>query len=575
MKNPTGTDYNNLLLEEYEKSGSLSTMQMEQIRARIKESGINIIDAIQSLNLDSSNEIYQITANALEIPYIDLNHFEVAEEDINLIKRETAHRYSIIPLFRMDNTLSLGMTNPSNTDAIDQARQETSLDIEPCLVSRESLEKAISRYYPETESSLSKIVDGVDANQFQMFDLQDSTSIESENMAPIAKAFSEIVTRAVRMRASDIHIEPGKQVLQIRYRIDGILRDISELPIFIARPLISHIKVLSSLQITETRKPQDGRYQSTIDDKPIDMRVSVIPTIFGESVTIRLLAATNFTGSITDLGFSQKNLKLIQRILSKPWGMVLASGPTGSGKTTTLFALLDRVKSRDKKIITVEDPVEYKFEDIRQIQVNYEVGLSFAVGLRSILRQDPDIVMVGEIRDSETAAIATQAALTGHLVLSTIHTNDAPSAVVRLVDMGIQPYLIASGLIGVIGQRLVRKICPYCIKQSDEDAYALKEFGLELREGAKTYIGAGCPRCFNTGYSGRIAVAEVMSVDNVIRKLITEKASTDDIRENAIKQGMITMLEDGINKVMSGATSLSELIRNVGSGLEKTDPVEV
>lgn len=575
MKNPTGIDYNSLLLEQYEKSGSLSTGQIEQIRARIKESGTSIIDAIQSLNLDSSNEIYQITANALEIPYIDLNHFEVAVEDISLIRRETAHRYNIIPLFRMDNTLTLGMTNPSNTDAIDEARQESSLDIEPCLVSRESLEKAIAHYYPETESSLSKIVDGVDANQFQMFDLQDSSSIDSENMAPIAKAFSEVVTRAVRMRASDIHVEPGKQVLRIRYRIDGILRDISELPIFIARPLISHIKVLSSLQITETRKPQDGRYQSTIDDKPIDMRVSVIPTIFGESVTIRLLGSANFTGSITDLGFSQKNLGLIEKILNKPWGMVLASGPTGSGKTTTLFALLARVKSRDKKIITVEDPVEYKFEDIRQIQVNYEVGLSFAVGLRSILRQDPDIVMVGEIRDSETAAIATQAALTGHLVLSTIHTNDAPSAVVRLVDMGIQPYLISSGLIGVIGQRLVRKICPYCIKQSDEDAYALKEFGFELKEGAKTYIGTGCPRCFNTGYSGRIAVAEVMSVDNVLRRLITEKASTDDIRESARKQGMITMLEDGINKVMTGATSLSELIRNVGSGIEKTDPVEV
>ena len=575
MKDRAVAELDDRLLEELRECSSLSDDLIRSIESKAVGNATPVLEVLGAMNLDSEPEVGEVVARVLEVVYIDIDNFEVSREDLDVVRSETAHRHRVIPLFRIDNSLTVGMTDPKNNSVLDAIREETLLEVEPCLVSREGLERALGRYYPETENPLSEIMGNVDASQFDSFDLESASEADVGDMAPIARAFTEILTRASRSRASDIHIEPAKEVVRIRYRIDGVLHDISDLPRFISRPLISHIKVLCSMQITETRRPQDGRYQATVDGRDIDMRVSIIPTVFGESVVIRLLGSTSLVSRLEDIGFSKAGFDAIQEILLKPWGMVLASGPTGSGKTTTLFTLLERIKSREKKIITIEDPVEFKLDDIRQIQVNSDVELTFAKGLRSILRQDPDIVMVGEIRDEETAAIATQAALTGHLVLSTLHTNDAAGAAVRLIDMGVQPYLVASCLVGVIGQRLARMICPHCIVKSDEDTQRIKELGIELKEGEVTYVGKGCSRCLGTGYIGRTAVAEVLVVNDEIRRLITAHASSDQIRNAARKRGMTMLVEEGIRKIVSGETTLAETARSVGVGFEEWDPIEV
>jgi type IV pilus assembly protein PilB len=575
VKDAALLDRDRRLLEELRSCPHISEADLIHIEGRVRESEVTVLDALAALNLDSNPEIGEIVASVLDVVYIDIDHFEVDREDLEAISSETAHRYRVVPLFHMDDSLTVGMADPTNATSIDAIREETSLEIKACLVSRDGLQKALGRYYPETEGNLSEIISDIDASQFQIMDLEGSPETDTSELAPVARAFSEILTRAVRARASDIHIEPGKDVVQIRYRIDGALHDILELPAFIARPLVSHLKVLCSLQITETRRPQDGRYQASVDRREIDTRVSIVPSVLGESVVIRLLGGTSLISRLEDIGFSHEGYKAIERMLRSPWGMVLASGPTGSGKTTTLFTLLERVKSREKKVITIEDPVEYKLNDIRQIQVNPDVGLTFATGLRSILRQDPDIVLVGEIRDEETAGIATQAALTGHLVLSTLHTNDAAGAAVRLAEMGVRPYLIASSLTGVIGQRLVRRICPHCITESVEDSLRMSELGLALKEGEVTYVGAGCAHCLGTGYAGRTAVAEVLVATEEIRRLITASASVDEIRNAAQKEGMVTLVDTGIQKVLSGSTTLSEMTRAVGLGFEKWEPVEI
>lgn len=563
MKDAVGTDRDAKLLEELNRCSCFSDDQVQKILAKMDENSLGVFDALAALKLDLEPEISEIIASVLDVPYIDLDHFEVSQENLGILSRETVYKYKVLPLFQMGNSLTVGMTNPTNTEVIDTLREESSLEIEPCLVSRMRLERSLVRCYPESEASLSKILDGFDASQFQLFEQKATEAIDSAIAAPVAKAFLELLTQAVRVRSSDIHVEPGKNVLRIRYRIDGVLHDVSELPGSITRPMISHIKVLCSLQITETRRPHDGRYQAMIDGREIDMRVSIVPTIFGESVVIRLLGAENLINRIGDLGFSQENFETLDKILKNPWGMVLASGPTGSGKTTTLFALLEKIKSREKKVITIEDPVEYKLEDIRQIHVNQEIGLTFAAGLRSILRQDPDIVLVGEIRDPETASIATQAALTGHLVLSTLHTNDAAGAVVRLMDMGVDPYLISSSLLGVVGQRLVRRICPQCMTESEADAQTMREMGIELKEGQMPRTSPGCPSCLNTGYIGRIAIAEVLMINEKIRQLIMTRATSEEIGNAARSQGMATLVEEGIRSIVTGTTTLSEVVRTI------------
>jgi len=564
MSNAARIDSDAKIMDELIQSSCISEEQARHIRNQMEKKDISLMGALAALNLDSEPAITETIARILDIAYIDVDNFEVNRSDLDLISRETAHRYKVLPLFRMSDSLMLGMADPTNTIAIDSVKEESSLDVEPCLVSREGLERILNRYYPEPKNLLSSIVDDFDISDFQIFEQENAAAPDVADMGPVARAFSEILTRAVRERVSDIHIEPVKKAVLIRYRIDGILHDVSELPVHITKPLVSHIKVLCSLQITETRRPLDGRYQATIDDREIDMRVSIIPTVFGESVVIRLLGADNFINRIHDLGFSRENLDAIDTVLKNPWGLMLASGPTGSGKTTTLFALLEKIKTREKKIITIEDPVEYKLEDIRQINVNQKVDLTFATGLRAVLRQDPDIVLVGEIRDSETASISTQAALTGHLVLSTLHTNDAASAVVRLLDMGVDSYLIASSLSGVVGQRLVRRICPYCIEESPQDREKMERRGIQLSPEETPKVGWGCSKCFNTGYIGRIAIAEVLVVTQEIRNLIMARSSAEEIASVARSQGMNTLTEAGIRNIATGMTTFSEVVRTVG-----------
>jgi type IV pilus assembly protein PilB len=554
------------LLERLSASRSVSEDQMQDLQTRMEEPGSNLFRVLAACGLDSDPLVCQAVADVLEVAYVDVDNFEVSPDDIQLINSDAAHNLKALPLFRMDNTLTVGMLDPTDGLAIDALREESSLDIEPCLAGRAALEKALRRYYPQGATELSDIVGDLDPSQFGVFDLEQDGSRTSDETAPIVKMFTELLVRAIRMGASDVHIEPAREVLRIRYRIDGMLRDISELPSFVARPIVSHIKVLCSLQITETRRPQDGRYQTRIDGRTVDLRVSLIPTVFGESAAIRLLGGMKIAGDVGRLGFGEDNCAAISRSLRNPWGLFLVSGPTGSGKTTTLFTLLEQVRSREKKVVTIEDPVEYKIDDIRQIQVNQEVGLTFSAGLRSIVRQDPDIVLVGEVRDVETARIAIHAALTGHLVLTTLHTNDAPGAVTRLLDMGIEPYLISSAATGVIGQRLVRAICQHCLHPSEKDTEILKEVFGDSTSDISAYVGNGCSLCFNAGFSGRTAIAEVLEVDDEIRQLIMGCASSGEIRELAKKHGMSTMSEDGIRKVICAKTTLSEVARTVGLG---------
>jgi general secretion pathway protein E len=470
----------------------------------------------------------------------------------------------IIPLEMKNNVLKVVMANPEDLMSIDALRVATSADIMVYACDGQVIEDYISRFYEQETQNINRIIEdlgerGIEFLREEEEDIGHLKDLASE--APIIRLVNMFITRAVESRASDIHVEPFEDEMKVRYRIDGVLHDIESTPKRLQAAIVSRIKIMAKLNIAERRLPQDGRIRLRVGENELDLRVSTIPVLYGESVVMRILRKEGIVIDLELLGFGPQTLRSFNQLITKPNGIILVTGPTGSGKTTTLYGALDKINSPDKKIITVEDPVEYQLKGVNQIQVKPQIGLNFANTLRHIVRQDPDIIMIGEIRDLETAEIAIQSALTGHLVFSTLHTNDAPSAITRLLDMGVENFLLSSTIRGILAQRLVRVICSAC-KEKDtaiSDREELKLFGIDTTQ--SLYHGKGCEQCASTGYYGRAGIFELLVVDDEIRKLILKSADANQIRNTAKQYGMRTLLEDGAEKIKAGVTTLSEILR--------------
>ncbi len=542
------------IIELLLKQGLITPEQLEKAKEEVRRTGIKLEQALEKLEFINEEDIARAKADFLGVPYMDLTDYIIDTELIKLISENLAKKYKVVPLFKIADTMTVAMVDPRNIDVLDQISKTTGIaNIDTVLVSEKGIQKILDSYY-EVAGSVEEIVKSVDKEEFK----KDSSEIAVE--PPIIKLVNIMMLEAARQRASDIHIEPEEDMVRVRYRIDGILHEVHTLPKKLQNAVISRIKILSDMDIAESRRPQDGKARLRLEDKDIDIRISTFPTVHGENVVMRLLDKSAILFGLKDLGFSQSNLDVFAKLILQPNGIILVTGPTGSGKTTTLYAALTTVSSIEKNIITIEDPVEYELPLIRQTQVNPKAGVTFAAGLRSILRQDPDVILVGEIRDKETAEVAIQAALTGHLVLSTLHTNDAPSALTRLIDMGIEPFLVSSSLIGILAQRLVRTICEKCKEEYIPSSAVLKE--LSIQEKTKFYRGKGCSNCKNTGYVGRIGIFELLVMNEETRKMIEEKKSADQIKKKAVEnQGMKTLREDGLEKARKGITSIEEVLR--------------
>ncbi len=541
------------------ESGRLSAEELKEAEDEALKKNITLDELLVRKNYITQEERGMLLAEQMGVLYVDLENYLIDLKVTTLIPEAFAKKHRLVPIFRIRDTLTIAMAEPQDILVIDELRLKTKCEIEPCLASEQAIENAINQYYSMT-GSLGELIRGIDKEEFSEDAQKKERTLEQmAEETPVIKLVNMLIMQALRDRASDIHIEPEKDLLRIRYRIDGVLHEVAKSPMELHPAVSSRIKILSKMDIAEKRIPQDGRFQMKTEGKEIDLRVSTFPTVYGENVVMRLLDRANILLGFEDLGFQQPMLSEYEKLIHRPYGIILVTGPTGSGKTTTLYSTLQAINTIEKNIITVEDPVEYHLDLIRQCQVNAKVGLTFAAGLRSILRQDPDIVMVGEIRDQETAGIAIHAALTGHLVLSTLHTNDAPSAVTRLVDMGIEPFLVASSLIGVLAQRLVRVICPKCKSSYNPSAVLLKEMGL----GPDTVLfkGKGCNHCKNTGYRGRLAIFQFMAMTSEIRDLVIKSSSADQIQKEARKTGMMSLREDGLNKAREGFTTIEEVLR--------------
>jgi type IV pilus assembly protein PilB len=548
-----------ILLEEKLITGD----QLDYARKEAGKSGMDIENTLIRLGFVTEDIIVSRIARLTSVPYIKLDNYLISPEVINLVPEDLARKHKLIPLFKIENNLTVAMANPRDIVALDELRLKAGLKyIDTVISSKSDIENAIDQYYGTT-GDVKTIVEGIDISELRKV----SEETDPERLAqiseetPVVKLVNLLIQEAVKSKASDIHIEPDLDILRVRYRVDGILYESYKLPKHLSGLVISRIKILGGLDIAERRKPQDGRFRLNTENHEIDIRLSSFPTIYGENLVLRILDKTSVLLNLTDLGFGTQDFNKFNSLIHSPYGIILVTGPTGSGKTTTLYAALSEIDSLEINILTIEDPIEYQIPLLRQTQINPKAGLTFASGLRSILRQDPDVIMVGEIRDAETADIATQAALTGHLVFSTLHTNDAAGALNRLIDMGMEPFLISSSVIGIIAQRLVRLVCPKCRTDYVPPEQMLKDLKIEARSGTKFYRGKGCDNCKGTGYTGRKGIFEVLVINEEIRKLIISKASSSTIKQAAIKSGMTTLLEDGLNKAKNGVTTLEEVIR--------------
>lgn len=524
----------------------------------------------------SEDAILETKASLWNVPFIDLRNYEIDPEVLELVPGEIARQYNFFPLFKIDSTLLIAMGDPKDVKAIDKVTQITQLEISPALSAKSAVSEAIQKYYGEHEEitievgnediqDILEIIEAEEEEQEIQATTQDLERLAEE--APVVKMTNMVLTQAIVEGASDVHINPEEDQLRVRFRVDGILRDSLHLPVNLKEAVISRIKILSNLDIAEHRIPQDGQLRIKLkDNREIDIRVSTLPSAHGENVVMRILDKSAALLNLENLGYEEDVYDIVTGLLANAYGIILVTGPTGSGKTTTLYASLNRLSTVEKNVITLEDPIEYRLPLIRQSQVNVKAGMTFAKGLRAILRQDPDIVMVGEIRDTETANIAVQAALTGHLVLSTLHTNDAAGAITRLEEMSIEPFLISTAVLGVLAQRLVRKICPNCREEYDPHMpipeEVLETFGLDQDDGGlKFYRGKGCNKCRSSGYKGRISIMEVLPVTEKIRECILKEADADEIKKVAIEDGMRPLVHDGWIKVLKGITTLEEVMR--------------
>lgn len=540
------------------ESGSITNEQLENLLLLQRSSEKKLGEVIVDEGILDERQIIDILEFQLRIPRFDFDTDTVHTDTPKLISENLARKYLIIPVRREQNILTVAMTDPLDLSVIDDLKINTGLDIKPNLALKNSIMNAIDRYYGK-ESAEKAAEDFKKQYNFDQITEEDSDSLNDINNAPVVRLVNSVIQHAMKVKASDIHIEPLENSLRIRFRIDGELQEIMRSSKAAHPAVVTRIKIMGRMDIAEKRVPQDGRMEMTVDGKDIDLRLSVLPTVYGEKVVLRLLGRSDMMLTKSQLGFSNVNIALFDKIIKSPNGIILVTGPTGSGKTTTLYAVLRELNKITSNIITVEDPVEYRLEGINQVQVNNKAGLTFANGLRSILRQDPDIIMIGEIRDAETAQIAVRAAITGHLVLSTIHTNDSASTISRLIDMGVEPYLVSSSVVGIIAQRLVRKICGHCKKSYKPDFNEMSI--LKLRESQPLFKGTGCSACGNTGYKGRTAIHEVMLVGKDIRELIDRHGTIDQMRLMASKAGTMTLRDSCTRLVLEGKTTVEELLR--------------
>jgi len=533
-----------------------------------KDNKLDIISSLIKLKFIEEDEILKALAEEYCTDFISLDSFEISPDLIKEFPANIAREYHVIPLYKKDDVLIIAIPDPSDFDTIDSLRYVLQFNYEFAVASKEKIDRLIEHHYgtlTENVDSFLKTMEGEEnlETSLEINEKKDESSESDDADAPIIKLVSLIIIEAFKRKASDIHLEPLEKKFRVRYRIDGVLVEVDSPPKYLQSNVISRLKIMAKMDISEKRVPQDGRIQLKTKDKSIDLRVSSVPSSHGESIVMRILDKSSIMIDISSLGFFEDDRRHINNIINMSDGIFLVTGPTGSGKTTSLYAFLNTVNNPTKKIITAEDPVEYQLEGINQVQINSSIGMTFAAALRAMMRQAPNIIMVGEIRDMETAEIAINAALTGHLVFSTLHTNDAPSAVTRLGDIGVKPFLIASALRAVMAQRLVRKICSRCAIPYTPTDYELKILRVE-KENISNYTlmkGAGCPECFNSGYKGRIGLFELFMINDEIQNMIFTGATSYNLRQAAIRSGMTSLRQDGIRKVLAGRTTVEEVVR--------------
>jgi len=547
----------------------ITPLQLQGAVEQQRKSGGRLGHHLTKLGYVQENELTAFLSQQYGVPSINLSDFDIDPEVLKLVPKEVVVRHQVIPVNRAGQNLIIAMADPSNIYAIDDVKFVTNLNIDVVVASEPAIAEAIEKYFTSNVSFEDVMLDFADEEEeFELEDVEEDLNVldleKSAGDAPVVKLVNLILLDAIRKNASDIHVEPYEKQLRIRYRIDGVLYEVMKPPVKLKHAITSRIKIMSRLDIAERRLPQDGRIKMKLGrGKEMDFRVSVLPTMWGEKIVARLLDSSNLQLDMTKLGFEEKVLEDFKTELHRPYGMILITGPTGSGKTTTLYSALSDLNKSTTNISTAEDPVEYNLFGINQVQMHDDIGLNFASSLRSFLRQDPDILMVGEIRDFETAEIAVKAALTGHLVLSTLHTNDAPSSVSRLLNMGIEPFLVASSVNLIGAQRLVRKLCQECKAPVEVPEETLVEIGVppERLEGFQAMRGTGCRTCNNTGYKGRIAVYEIMIFNEEVREFVLNGASTMELKREAIRQGMKTLRMSALGKLEEGLTSLEEVVR--------------
>ncbi len=562
----------------------ITSEQLKSAAEYEKKNKVSIGSALVALGIITEENMAQALSRQLGYPYIDLSQFEVYPDVIELIPPDIAKKHMIMPIHRIRSFLTMAMVDPTDLDVIENVRFRTSLSVQPVIASESGVSEAISKYYGASDSiRVKEIIDEIESaddgsvnvveEEEEEYDIQELTRSTEE--APVITLVNTIFMDAIKKGASDVHFEPYERSFRVRYRIDGVLHEMMDLAMKFKNPVISRVKILSSMDIAEKRLPQDGRLKMRVkwgDDnrKEVDMRISCIPTIFGEKIVSRILDRENLQLDLTRLGFERKSLNLFENAIARPFGIVLVTGPTGSGKTNTLYSAISTLNSQEKNIMTAEDPVEFYMAGVNQVNIKEEIGLNFAASLRSFLRQDPDIMLIGEMRDYETVDIAVKAALTGHLVFSTVHTNDAAGTITRLINMNVEPFLISDSLVLIVAQRLVRRLCKKCREEHKITPEALVDIGYppEEAEKVKPYKAKGCSVCSETGYKGRVGLFEVMEVTNDIKNLILAKAQPKDIKEIGIKNGMISLRQSGLAKIKEGVTSIEEVLRETVRDME-------
>ena len=548
--------------------GLITSAQLDKALEEQKKIKEKLGETLIKLGYVSHDDLLPILANHIGVQCMRINYNELEDKLAEILPEDFLRKNTIYPVKKENNKLVVAMANPTNVFLIDEIQMRAKQTIKPVLALKDEIEEAIRRFEDTKSSATQQNVDSIlselegdsDITEGEIEDIESGLSSES---APIIRIVNAIISKAIKMGASDIHIEPYMKIVRVRLRVDGVLMEIKQIPKSVSNPIVSRIKIMSDLDIAEKRLPQDGRFKIRSGGRDIDFRVSTLPTIYGEKIVMRILDKGNLKINLEEFGLEKDELERIHKALSSPYGMILVTGPTGSGKSTTLYSCLNRLNTPDVNISTAEDPVEYELMGINQVHCKSEIGLDFASALKSFLRQDPDIIMVGEVRDKETAEICIKAALTGHLVLSTLHTNDAPGSIHRLMNMGIEPFMISSSLVMIIAQRLARKSCPFCREEKSypKQTFQALELDYDRYRNKKYYAGVGCPKCNGTGYKGRIGLYEIMVIDDDLRDLISKGANTTVLMDKAIENGMRTLRAQALRKAEIGDLTLEEVLR--------------